>query len=349
MLTERQMLILQEIVDEVSKSGEPLGSKTLADREKIKASSATIRNEMARLESMGFIAKTHSSSGRVPTEKGYRYYINQIMPRYGGVIDTGLDEEQQHLLREVFDQPYLELSDVLQKSTQFLADLTNYVAITVGPSVSDYHLEKIQIIPITTSRVMIVIVTVEGKVIDQLFLIPDSLMVDALQRMAKWVNDALSGSPLLEVVQYLQSDLISELDSPVQDFVKREHVIEYLINRIDRERVFIKGRSNLLQSLSEKREFDQVDRVNALLDDPDRLSRALLLHNTGINVLVGDELWDDSMISLSLVTASLGHRGQHRVMFALLGSGSMSYVQMARLIQGVRVELNHYLDDYYNK
>ncbi len=156
MLTNRQLLILQVIINDFIKSAQPVGSRTLSKKDEITFSSATIRNEMADLEELGFIEKTHSSSGRVPSEKGYRYYVDHLL---SPVKLTKSDLDQIH---SIFKEKIFELEKTVQKSAQILSDLTNYTSIVLGPKLSENYLKQIQIIPIQPDMAVAILVTNTG-------------------------------------------------------------------------------------------------------------------------------------------------------------------------------------------
>ena len=125
MLTERQLLILQTIVDDFIGSAQPVGSRTLAKKDEITFSSATIRNEMADLEELGFIEKTHSSSGRVPSEKGYRFYVDHLL------APQNLPTDEIVQIKDLFTERIFEAEKIAQQSAQILSELTNYTAIVL--------------------------------------------------------------------------------------------------------------------------------------------------------------------------------------------------------------------------
>ncbi|HZG71016.1 MAG TPA: HrcA family transcriptional regulator, partial [Chondromyces sp.] len=131
MLTDRQLLILQVIIDDFIRSAQPVGSRSLSKKEEISLSSATIRNEMADLEELGYIEKTHSSSGRVPSEKGYRYYVDHLLH------PQKLDKDEVESIHSIFAERIYEMEKTVQKSAQILSDLTNYTAIVLGPEMME--------------------------------------------------------------------------------------------------------------------------------------------------------------------------------------------------------------------
>ena len=136
MLTDRQLLILQVIVDDFIQFAQPVGSRSLAKKEEISFSSATIRNEMADLEELGFIEKTHTSSGRIPSEKGYRYYVDHLLS------PQKLDHQDIHTIKSIFAERIYEMEKIVQKSAKILSELTNYTAIVLGPEVRENKIAK---------------------------------------------------------------------------------------------------------------------------------------------------------------------------------------------------------------
>lgn len=136
MLTDRQVLIFQVIVDDFIRSAQPIGSRSLSKKEEISFSSATIRNEMADLEEMGFIEKTHTSSGRIPSEKGYRFYVDHLLSP--PVLETG----DVTKVKSIFAERIYELEKIVQKSARILSELTNYTSIVLGPAVRENKLKK---------------------------------------------------------------------------------------------------------------------------------------------------------------------------------------------------------------
>lgn len=349
MLTKRQTLILKAIIDAYSASGEPVGSKTLLGLTGIEASSATIRNEMVRLEKQGLIAKMHSSSGRVPTEAGYRYYINFIMPEYGGAIDSGLSTEDSRRLQEVFQVPYLALGEIVNRSTSLLAELTNYVAIALGPSAREFHLAGFRLVPIASHQVMAILVTEEGVVENQIFRLPVSIEEEDLEQMVRLINRELVGCDLTTVMTKLRTDFFHYLNESVQQLIGQGSMMEYLLNKVNTQRVYVQGKNNLYHYLYESDDIDQIDYLNQLLSNPDQMNQMLTPSEQGIQVKIGRDLSIEGLDHLSVMTAQLeGPIAHQTISVAILGPENMSYLRMAQLFQGVRVELCHYIDSYYH-
>src|SRR5690625_2121975 len=144
MLTERQLLIFQAIIDEFVKSAHPVGSRAISKKENISVSAATIRNVIADLEEMGYLKKTHSSSGRIPSEKGYRFYVDHL------VTPVMTDISNVQVIRHLVEDGFYEFERVVEMSAEILSDLTNYTTIILGPEVFNTRLKQIQIVKLTS-------------------------------------------------------------------------------------------------------------------------------------------------------------------------------------------------------
>ena len=167
MLTDRQLLILQVIVDDFIQFAQPVGSRSLAKKPEISLSSATIRNEMADLEELGFIEKTHTSSGRIPSEKGYRYYVDHLLS------PQKLGQQDIHTIKSIFAERIYEMEKIVQKSARILSELTNYTAIVLGPDVKENKLRKIQIVPLNKETAVAIIITDTGHVENKVVQLPE--------------------------------------------------------------------------------------------------------------------------------------------------------------------------------
>lgn len=346
MLTERQMLILQAVIDAHASLAEPVGSKALAGDPHINASSATIRNEMSYLEKLGLLTKMHSSSGRVPTESGYRYYINYILPRYGGLIDRGLSRDQAERVEEIFASPYTQLADIIARSTEAMAELTSYVAIALGPQVTHHRLAAFRIVGMTPHKAMAILITDQEAVENQVFTIPEGLDEGALDQLVHLVNEELVGLPLYEVVMRLRQDYIHYLDRSVQHLLEKELLIQSLLMKLNEERLNIQGTDKFYQTLSKKDEIDQILNLNALLSDQDVVTQLIEEPQTGIQIRIGKELEDKRLKHMSLMTSTIGEEDPaNQITFAILGPETMSYLQVAQLFNGMRSAIRRYLDE----
>lgn len=161
MLTKRQELILKAIVEEFINTAEPIGSKTLVELYGLNYSSATIRNEMNFLENAGYLEKTHTSSGRVPSTNGYRYYVEHL-------LNANLDDKEKYQLQSVFNED-IPFEDIIQKSCDILSNMTNLTSLVLGPDSNKQCLSHIRLFPLDEKSAVAVIITDNGHTENKTF------------------------------------------------------------------------------------------------------------------------------------------------------------------------------------
>ncbi|MCF0116900.1 MAG: heat-inducible transcription repressor HrcA, partial [Bacilli bacterium] len=170
----RRDLILKYIVDSFIKTAQPIGSQTLIEQYDLPYSSATIRNEMQMLENDGFLEKTHTSSGRIPSSKGYRYYVENLR-------NKDLDENIKFQLQTILQEKNKSIEDIIKESCEILSHMTNLASVVLGPASDNEHLVSLQIIPLTNSSATAVFVTDKGYVENKTFVIPPTISMDDLE------------------------------------------------------------------------------------------------------------------------------------------------------------------------
>ena len=244
MLTERQELILKTIITDFTQSHEPVGSKTVMKQLPIKVSSATIRNEMAVLEEQGLIEKTHSSSGRIPSSEGYRYYLDNL------VEPLQLPESVYNTIGSQLDRPFHQVNEIVQEAARILSDLTNYTAFAEGPESHDVRVTGFRIVPLSQRQIMAILVTSDGNIQNQVYALPHNIHGEEIEKAVRMINDQLVGKSLNEINVSLLSELaknelggehVTELLSLVEDVVKDAAS----------EQMYVDGQINLLNNTSE--------------------------------------------------------------------------------------------------
>ena len=235
MLTNRQLLILQLIIQLYTETLEPVGSKKLMEVAELPFSSATIRNEMMKLEEMGYLEKNHTSSGRVPSNKGYRYYIDNILPRQKQPVSLSVRNQ----IREVFQQSTLEIQDVFRLSADILATLTNYTAISFGPEVKTATLSGFRLVRLNPNQVMAIIVISNGLVENKVYTIPGGIDDSDLEKVVRIINDELIGVPLDIVAKRLKTDLPILMNRYMNSQIQIVKVIQEMMNRFENDRMHV--------------------------------------------------------------------------------------------------------------
>ena len=183
MLTKRQELILKAIVEEFINTAEPIGSKTLVELYGLNYSSATIRNEMNFLENAGYLEKTHTSSGRVPSTNGYRYYVEHL-------LNANLDDKEKYQLQSVFNED-IPFEDIIQKSCDILSNMTNLTSLVLGPDSNKQCLSHIRLFPLDEKSAVAVIITDNGHTENKTFHFDEDVSLEDIQNCTAILNDRL--------------------------------------------------------------------------------------------------------------------------------------------------------------
>ncbi|WP_409297590.1 heat-inducible transcriptional repressor HrcA [Peribacillus sp. SCS-26] len=340
MLTERQLLILQVIIDDFIRSAQPVGSRSLSKKEEITLSSATIRNEMADLEELGFLEKTHTSSGRVPSEKGYRYYVDHLLSPHK------LKFNDIQVLKSVFAEKIYELEKIVQKSAKILSDLTSYTTIVLGPGVSENKLRRLQIVPLNNETAIAIIVTDTGHVENKMISIPPGLDVMDIEKMVNILNERLIGVSLVDLKDKIYREVAVLLSRHIKSY---DEVIQLMVQSLDlpgHEKLFFGGKTNMLQ----QPEFHDINKIRALLSmiDHEKGMYDLIGRSpAGIHVKIGRENEVSAMENCSLITASysIGHEKVGTI--AILGPTRMEYARVISLLDLFSHDLSSLLTRLY--
>ena len=339
MLTNRQLLILKTIIDDFIETAHPVGSRVISKKENISYSAATIRNVMADLEEMGLLEKTHSSSGRIPSEKGYRYYVDHVIAPSIHVQDV---QVIKHMIRDGF----FEFEKMVQMSAQVLSDLTNYTTIILGPEVNETKLKQVEIIPLSNQAAVAILVTNTGYVEHRSFTIPKGVSTSDIEKLVNILNDRLKNVPLI----YVSDKLSTEVHELINRYINNsEKLFEYLkiaLARDDSVKLYVGGKSNMLI----QPEFQDVEKVHSffsMMEKEDEIAALLKNKQDGLSVTIGNENTLDAIKNFSLITASY-HLGKEQVgTIGLLGPTRMEYKKVITLLNALSNEMTEALYSWY--
>lgn len=346
MLTKRQELILKMIIQDFAQTNEPVGSKTVMTQLPIKVSSATIRNEMAALEEKGLLEKTHSSSGRIPSSDGYRYYLDNL------VDPVQVPSKVYNKIGLHLDQPFNQVNEIVQEAAKILSDLTNYTAFAAGPETDGRLITGFRIVPLSTRQVMAILVTDDGKVKNQIYSLPTRISGAEIENAVHLINNQVVGKPVAAInqgmLQEIAQRLIEKGSSP--DVLKLlKDVLKDSLN----EELYVDGQINLLNNSGTK-DVGQIKSLYELLGKNDEIYRLIGISSDQpdsqrVKVTLGSDLPSNLLENYSLLTAhyTVGKYGRGTI--ALLGPTNMPYSQMIGLLDSFRTELARKLLDYYGR
>ncbi|MGC8669374.1 MAG: heat-inducible transcriptional repressor HrcA [Chthonomonadales bacterium] len=304
-LDARKGRILQAIVDDYVERADPIASEWLASRYDFGCKSATVRNEMAEMSELGYLAQPHTSAGRIPTERGYRYYVDRLMPR------PSFADMPAVAPADVRDATGSPVEDILHHTCRLLASVTQYPSLATPPVGASASLHQIVVTRATPSRAIVVAVLTNGEVEHRLVDLPGSPGDGDLERVANFLNRALGGKSLDDIIRMRRPGDVSMPEPFRQLLGPIFQAIVDVAEALGEHRIFIEGASQILK----QPEFHDVTKLEQLLSALEErsvlyriLSRTLL--GDDITVLIGSEGQIEAMRDCSIVTANyfIGNR-----------------------------------------
>ena len=340
MLTQRQLQVLQVIIDEFIQTAQPIGSRAIAKKGEISFSSATIRNEMADLEEMGLIEKTHTSSGRIPSERGYRFYVDHLLS------PIRLSQEEMHKIGLAFEKDYIHFEKTVQESARILSELTNYTSFILGPEVFNSTLRQIQIISLSENTAAAILVTSNGHMEHRYFNLPKMMKMSDLERLVNILNDRLVGVPLIKLKEQLYGEVTDLLMKFSEDFESTYYLLQQALLEEQPVKLYVDGISNIMY----QPEFKNIEKVQSLftvMEQEDEMVNLLRKSDKGIRVSIGQENELDAMQDCSLITATYTLDNNHLGTIALLGPTRMDYSRVISLLNVLSKQMSKSLDGWY--
>lgn len=321
MLTERQNKILKLIVERYIKDAKPVGSKILSN--KLKCSSATIRNEMATLENRGLLEKTHTSSGRIPSEEGYRYYVDNLMEL------KKMNAEDMLKLQIVFHNQQLALSDTIIKSLQVISDMTNYTTLVLGTTSHENLLKQIEVVPIDDKSIVVIIVTDHSHVEHKTMNLQDVSMED-IKKTVGLINNLIVGTPIDEVSQKLEYEIKPIIGQYVKQHEQIYNAFYHVFNDFTSQDVNIVGRNKILEQPEFCSNVDKIKKVYNKLEDKETLKNIEADGENNIKIYIGDESNIDSDVT---VIKTRFKSGNEEGTLAIVGPKRMDYERVVNMLE----------------
>lgn len=336
MLTNRQSLILKVIVEDFIQSAEPVGSKTLMTKYELPYSSATIRNEMMLLEEKGLLEKTHTSSGRVPSTLGYRYYVENLM-------NVELNDHERYELQTAFRDERGSMDDVIQKSCDVLSHMTSLTSIVLGPDAKSQRLQHIKLFPVDDHTAVAVFITSRGHTENKTFHFDDSVSVDDITNCCNILNDRLVGTQLSEVV-----DKMNEIKPILANQVKRHEALFnafiQAFRRFASDHMYYSGATNMLYQ-PEFADIEKLRNVMRMLED-EQLIREIAHRGQSTLLRAGNKselIWVDDM---AVVSTSFRVNDTDEGKLMVVGPSRMNYDRVTSMLDFIGEILEQ---KYYKK
>ena len=336
MTLNRRDQILKLIVEHFVKTAQPVGSQTLIDEYHLKYSSATIRNEMNALEQLGFLEKTHSSSGRVPSSEGYRFYCEYLR-------DKDIDDSFKALVNQILDEKTKSIDEIVKSSCQILSHMTSLASVVLGPNINEERLASIQCIPLSPTSVSVIFVTNQGFVQNKTFVIQDETTVNDLKQCLQLFNDRLVGTPICDLIEKTEALRPVLNDYIVNHDVVYKAMIEAFV-KFASDRLSLYGKNELFEQPEFASDAENLKKVIKLLESPHELKKSAWNSESdyqegNITIHIGASN-DKANSDISIVTTKLKIGDMPEGTIALVGPKRMDYDTVVSALEFIIAQIN---------
>ena len=334
-LSERKLQILQAIIGDFIKTGEPVGSRALSKKYNLGVSPATIRNEMSDLEDMGYLSHIHTSSGRVPSDKAYRLYVNELMEK------RELSTEEKRAISQKLQSNIVEFEQTIRHAASLLSEITNLTSFALTPNQQEDRLKYINVLPVDEDTVVMMIVAESGKVSNTTLKLTVPYTEEGLELLSKNLTYNFRGKTVSEV---MTADIIENFETDIvamnalaknimPNFVR---TLESMLN----VNLYMDGLKNIF-SIPEYTNIDKAREFLEILDKKDDFTKKLINRDGGVIITIGEENSDDLMQDCSLITASYHVDGKLIGKIGVIGPTRMKYDEVTSVIEYMTENLNN--------
>jgi len=326
-LDARKRKVLEAIIIDYIATAEPVGSRTIARKYDLGVSPATVRNEMADLEELGFIEQPHTSAGRVPSDAGYRYYVDCIMER------TVLAKEAKSLIEQSYQTKMKQIEELIQLSLKILSSMTSYTSLVVAPHFGKSTLQLIQLMQVEPGKALIIIVTNGGRIENRIIDIPEAVTKTDLEIVSAVLNEKFKGIAVKDWDKIILKAVQSQLLGQHKVFSLALEFLDSLLCDETEDKVYLSGALNILNQ-PEFKDISKVKNILELLENEDVVSSMLKDEGQGgIQVKIGTENKHDSIKECSIITATYKLDGKTFGTIGLLGPTRMQYAQAMSILE----------------
>jgi heat-inducible transcriptional repressor len=338
----RKIKILQAIINDYINTGEPVGSRTIAKKYDLGISSATIRNEMADLEEMGYLEQLHTSSGRKPSDKGYRLYVDKLMRHHD------LTREEEYIIKtQILDSALFEMDRLLKQATTLVSELTRLTCIVNPPSARKSSIRSLQLVNIDENQMLMIVITDSGIIKNNIIRINGSVDNNAMIKLNNILNFRLRNLTVeqinLEVINNLRKDMAGYEDI----FNGVIPVLYESLNKADSSEVYANGAENIF-NYPEYNDIERAKEFLTLISDKEKL-KGLLSDNNSISIRIGNENSVDGARDCSVITAVYSLNQKPLGSIGVIGPTRIQYSKIVTILDKIVHEINHSISgDYFD-
>jgi len=340
-LTPRQEKILKAIIEEFVSSIEPVSSRVILHKLEIDCSSATIRNEMAELESKGYLFQVHTSSGRIPTHKGYRYYIDYLMEK------SSLSPFEAQFIKQKYEQNFTELEEIISITIDLLAKLSNSLSIITSPQIKENWIKDIYLSLISSNRLLLVIIISTGVVIKKVIDNPPGLILDKLEEVSNILREKFCFRSLFQINNEITEERGIIENLLLEKFINciKDSLIEYS------GELLAKGVHNLLNLP----EFKNTEKIKKILELIEANKLREIFYNISlaenikelkkVNIIIGEESSFAELKECAIITTNYTISGDTIGLIGILGPTRMHYWRLVPLVDFIAKNLSLKLEE----
>lgn len=332
MLNDRKKQILQAIIEEYIQTAEPVSSNAIVQKYNLDYSSATVRNEMASLEKEGFLDKPHTSAGRIPSAKGYRFYVDELLK------EDNISLEEVVYIQSKLQTKVNQMEDLTRITTNTLSEITHYPTVSIGPNKHNQTIEDIKFVLLGTRTMMAIILTDSGIIKETIIKFDEDVTEDQVNTLTQMFNHKLRGMPLDSIDTSIEEYIVSQMSSSI-------NVIQPILNEMkkaidEQGKLYYEG-TNRAFELPEFKSVDLAKNFINVLDAEDLVKDTL---NSGIaddiNVYIGDENSNEELKDFSIITFNHKVHGKSVGTIGIIGPKRMDYSKVISVLKYINRRMN---------
>ena len=341
-LSKRKLQILQAIIDEYLCTAEPVGSRAISKKDTLGLSSATIRNEMADLEEMGYLIQPHTSAGRVPSDAAYRFYVNSMMKKYKVGIDT-INKLQTELLQKVNQLDY-----IIKKATLITSSLIDYTTFVTTPDFKTNQIKKCELLPLGAGRTLFIIITNTGSVKNKILPLP--LDDKSSKILGDIINKSLSGlfanDITFETILMMQSEIERKTNLSPKNLINILNFIYEAIEDLDETEIYIENTKSILKY----NDIENAKKMFTFLEDKKNLRHSIeSSDDKKLNIKIGSENDAEELKNCSLVTVNYSLNNKPAGKLGVIGPKHMNYAKVIASLDCISNHIDKILYQLYTE
>ena len=337
MLNERQRQVLQAIIEEYINTAEPVSSGTIVENYNLSYSSATIRNDMVELEKQGYLEKPHTSSGRIPSAKGYRFYVDELLN------DEKISLDEIQYIKSRLETKVNEIEELTKIATDTLSEITHYTTVAIGPEANNNIISDVKFISLGNRILMAVVLTENGAIKETIIKYNEDITENQIENLNYLFKNKLIGKPLTKIDKPMEEYILESMEDRV-DVIKP--IIRQMNKSIEQaENMYLEGANNVFDFP----EFNRIDRARNFLSILDEKEQVMEILNSGlaqdINIYIGEENEKDELKDLSIVTFKHTVGNKDLGTIGIIGPKRMDYSKVISVMKYISKKLNEKFDD----